>query len=61
MDYAMNTTVSVVMPVATKVRLIEEAQKRTIENRSNVTVSDLIRAGIEELLRVAEQKNGSGK
>ena len=55
-DYAMNTTVSLVLPVTTKVRLLEECQRRTIERHQNVSLSDLVREGIEKLLQDVEAK-----
>lgn len=58
MKYTLNTSVSIIMKVETKVRLIELAQKQTIEKQANVTVSDLIRAGVEELLKQAEKEKG---
>ena len=55
-EYSLNTTVSLVLPVTTKVRLLEECQRRTIDRHQNISLSDLIREGIEKLLRDAEAK-----
>lgn len=55
-DYAMNTTVSLVLPVTTKVRLLDECQRRVISNQANTSLSDVIREGIERLLQEAEEK-----
>ena len=58
-EYSLNTTVSIVMPLELKVRLIEEAQRRTIEDRYNTTLSDVVRGSILQHLERRRSQSAS--